>query len=289
MTCLFLDGDSLRSGNDDGGTHVAKESVVDDTADGLDVFGHLSCVLDGFLEVEVDNVVSIVGDGDFVSVGLVAGGGSHSEDGFASRAGFEGGNLSHGVFVAERCDLNGNGESGSQSIAQLGFVDDDDEFVGHDFDHLLSKKSTASSLDKVQVGVNLVGSIDSNIQLRVGVEGDKRDIEAFGLFLGADRSGNADNIFQLSGFQELSDALDGEVCGGTSSKTDNHSTSDVVIDGLVADLFLEFVLRNGRHTKSRLETCVCSKCHRGKCVDTRKRKESGGNDAHDVKNRSGDV
>ena len=97
--------------------------MVDDTAHVLDIGGHLSGILDGFLEVKIDNVVSVVGDGNFVPVGLVAAGGSHSEDGLAAGAGIEGSDLSHGVLVAEGGDLDGNGESGSQSIAELGFID----------------------------------------------------------------------------------------------------------------------------------------------------------------------
>ena len=120
--CLFLDRDSVGSSNDDGSAHVAEKSVVDNTANGLDVFGHLSGILDCLFEVKIDNVVSVVGDGNFVSVNLVVGGGSHAKNRLASLASWEGGNFSHGVFVAERSDLDGNRESRSQSIGQLGFV-----------------------------------------------------------------------------------------------------------------------------------------------------------------------
>ena len=113
IACLFLDRDSVGSSNDNSRAHVTEESVVNNTAHRLDVFRHLSCILDCLFEVKIDNVISVVGDSNFVSVRLVAGRGSHSEDGFASVAGFEGGNFSHGVFVAEGSDLNGNWESRS--------------------------------------------------------------------------------------------------------------------------------------------------------------------------------
>lgn len=121
-TCLFLDGDSVGSGNDDGRAHVAEESVVDNTANSLDVFGHLSGILDWFFKVKIDNVVSVVGDSDFVSIVLVVGGGSHSEDGLASLARRKGSNFPHGVLVAEGGDFDGDGESRSQAVAQLGLV-----------------------------------------------------------------------------------------------------------------------------------------------------------------------
>mmetsp|Transcript_14234 Transcript_14234/g.29724 ORF Transcript_14234/g.29724 Transcript_14234/m.29724 type:complete len:269 (+) Transcript_14234:1881-2687(+) len=267
MACsLFLNGDSVLSGDDDGRAHVAEESVVDNSAYGLDVFGHLSGILDGFFEVKIDDVVSVVGDGNFVSIGLIAGGGSHSEDGLASVAGFEGGNFPHGVLVAERSDLNGDGESGSESVAQLGVVDDDDEFIGHDFDHLFSKKSTATSLDKVQVGVNLIGSINSNIQLGVRIEGDKGNVKAQSLFLGAFGCRDGNNISEFSRFQKVSHPFDGEVCGGTSSKADDHTGLDVIVNGLVADLFLKFVLGSGHVESSGLDAGMGSKRNWGKGV-----------------------
>lgn len=126
----------------------------------------------------------------------------------------------------------------------------DDEFVGHDFDHFFSKQSTASSLDKVQVRIDLIGSVNCNIQLRVGVEGDERNVEAQGLFLGTFRGRDGNDIFEFSGFQKISNPFNGVVCRGTSSEANDHATLDVVIDGLVTDLFLEFLLRCD-HSESR--------------------------------------
>jgi hypothetical protein len=82
--CLFLNGDSVRSRDDNSRAHVTEEPVVNNTAYRLDVFRHLSCILDCLFEVKINNVISVVGDSNFVSVRLVAGRGSHSEDWFAS-------------------------------------------------------------------------------------------------------------------------------------------------------------------------------------------------------------
>merc|ERR1712176_903012 len=137
--------------------------MVDHTAYGLDICCHLSCILDWLFKMKINNVVSVVGDGDLISIRLVAGRRSHSEDGLASTARFEGGNFSHGVLVAERGDFDRNRESRSQSVAQLGFVNNDDEFVCHDLDHFFSKQSTATSLDKIQIRIDLIGSVNCNI------------------------------------------------------------------------------------------------------------------------------
>ena len=113
----------------------------------------------------------------------------------------------------------------------------DDEFIGHDFDHFFSKQSTTASLDKVQGGVDLVGSVNGNIQLRVGVEGHERNVEAQSLFLGSLGGRDGNDIGKFSGFQEISHPFDGKVGGGTSSEADDHAALDIVIDGLVTDLF----------------------------------------------------
>ena len=96
--------------------------MVDNTANSLDVCGHLSSILDGFIKVKINNVISIVGDSDFVSIRLVGGRGPHSEDWFASSARFETRNFSHRVLVTEGSDLDRDRKSRSQSVAQLRFI-----------------------------------------------------------------------------------------------------------------------------------------------------------------------
>lgn len=96
--------------------------MVNDTANILKVRSHLSGVLDGCFEVKVDNVVPIVGYSDLVTIGRVAGGRSHSENGIAPFARGQASNLSHGVFMAERSDFDRNRETRSKSVCKLGLV-----------------------------------------------------------------------------------------------------------------------------------------------------------------------
>lgn len=70
---LFLDANTVRSSNDDGGRHVAEETVVDNAAHILQISSHLPYVLDGSIEMKIDNVVSIIGDGNFITVGFIGG------------------------------------------------------------------------------------------------------------------------------------------------------------------------------------------------------------------------
>ena len=126
-------------------------------------------------------------------------------------------------------------------ISEL-MLTNNNELLRHDFDHFLSQKSATATLDKVQVRVNFVSSIDSNIQVRVGVKGNQWDAKALRLFLSANRSGDADNVLQFSRLQLLSNSFDSEVSSGASSKSNDHATLDVVIDGLVSDFLLQFVL-----------------------------------------------
>ena len=118
----------------------------------------------------------------------------------------------------------------------------DNELVGADLDHLLAEESAAAALDKVEVGVDLVGTIDGDIELGVRVEGDEGDVEALGLLLGPDGGGDADDVLELAGLEELADALDGVVGGAAGAESDDHAGLDVVVDGLVAHHLLELVL-----------------------------------------------
>lgn len=219
--------------------------MVDNSNGSLDLLCHLDSILDGLLEVQIDNVISIVGDGNLISIILVVGAGSHTEDGVASSNRGESRDGAEGVFVAEGRDLDGDGEARSESVAEFGFIDDDDEFVRADLDHLFAEEGSASALDEVEVGVDLIRAIDGHVELGVRVEGDEGDAELLGLLLGADRGGDGNDVFELAGLEELAEALDGEVGGGARSEPHDHAGLDVVVDGFVSYLLLELVLGDG--------------------------------------------
>ena len=119
--CL-LDGDTIGSSNDNSGGEAAEKSMVHNADGVLDLLCHLHSILDGLLEVQVDDVVAIVGDGDLITVGDVGGGAAHSEDGLAALARGEGSDGAHGVLVAEGGDLHGDGEARAKAVGQLRLV-----------------------------------------------------------------------------------------------------------------------------------------------------------------------
>jgi hypothetical protein len=119
----FPDRNSLRSGNNDSRGQTAKETMVYNTADILQIGSHFSCVLNGGLKVKVDNVVAIVSDGNFISIDFVGRTGSHAKDGLASGARVESRDDAHGVLVAKGSDFDGDGETRAQAIGKLGLVD----------------------------------------------------------------------------------------------------------------------------------------------------------------------
>ena len=63
----------------------------------------------------------------------------------------------------------------------LGCVGDDDHALGGHGHDLLAQQRTAAALDEAQVGVDLVGAIDRQIEERLVVERGERDAQALGL------------------------------------------------------------------------------------------------------------
>jgi hypothetical protein len=129
----LLDRNSVRSSNDNSSGNIAEKSVVNNTTDVLDIFGHLSWVLDASFEVEVDNVVAIVCHGDLITIGLVAGRRSHSENSVASLARWQSSDLSHSVFMAERSDFYRDWEARSKCVRKFGFVNCSSKSKASDF------------------------------------------------------------------------------------------------------------------------------------------------------------
>lgn len=89
----------------------------------LKLVGHLWWVGNGFGEMKIDNVVTIVCHSNFITIGFVGGRRSHSKDRLAlSLAGGKIPYLAHGVFVAKGGDFHGNWESRTKTITDLRFV-----------------------------------------------------------------------------------------------------------------------------------------------------------------------
>ena len=130
-------------------------------------------VLDRALEVEVDDVVAVVGDVGLFPVGSLA------ELGLAA---FHLGELGQPLQVelpAELHDLHGHRVLGApEARDQLGLVDDADKLVRDELDHLLAQEGASAALDEVELRVDLVGAVDGEVEARDGVEGGEGDVEA---------------------------------------------------------------------------------------------------------------
>ena len=71
--------------------------------------------------------------------------------------------------TTEGNDFHGNGEKSAELRGEFGFIDNDDLAFGCLGHNLLVKEGSASALDEIQSGINLVGSIDGEIDaLRAG-------------------------------------------------------------------------------------------------------------------------
>merc|ERR1712183_775277 len=110
--------DTIRASDDAGSRHAHKETMLNnaDSVDELLTSGHR--VLDPLLELEVHDVVPVVGNGNLVAIDLVVRHISNPELRLATSQGWELSDLSHSMLMAEWDDLNVDWESGSQPIAE---------------------------------------------------------------------------------------------------------------------------------------------------------------------------
>ena len=122
---LRTDFADVRIGADQGDGGQAQEQAGLDDAGTFGRGLHLAGALDAVGEVAVVDEVAVVGDEDHARAG-------HAELGLCAEAAEE---VFLG-FVAELCDLDGQGGLGAQCGDRLAFVGDDDEFfrvLGDDF------------------------------------------------------------------------------------------------------------------------------------------------------------
>ena len=73
------------------------------------------------------------------------------------------------------------------------------------------------------------------------VEDGERDAEREGLLLGPLGGGNADDVSELAGLQEVAELGDDEGGGGAGAEAEDHAALDIV-DGLICSELLEVVL-----------------------------------------------
>mmetsp|Transcript_110554 Transcript_110554/g.191615 ORF Transcript_110554/g.191615 Transcript_110554/m.191615 type:complete len:379 (+) Transcript_110554:873-2009(+) len=218
--------------------------MVNNTNSVLQLRSSCRGICNALLEVKVNDVVTIVSHSNVVTILDVGGGGSHAQDSLlqvgSNRR--EACNDTHGVLMAEGSDLHRQRETRAQTLAELGFVDDADEFVAHNFHHLLPQQSTTTTLHQIPVGVHLVSAIDGNIDVGLLVQRAQRDAKCLSLLFSPNRSRDADDVLQLALLVQLADTLHSESSSGASSQTDDHAGLAVVIHCLVTNHLLQLIL-----------------------------------------------
>mmetsp|Transcript_137350 Transcript_137350/g.347978 ORF Transcript_137350/g.347978 Transcript_137350/m.347978 type:complete len:213 (+) Transcript_137350:63-701(+) len=164
-TSWLHDTDAVLASDDAGRRHAREETVVNDAHGGLQLLPRSHRVLDGLCELQVHNVVPVVRDCRLVSVRLVVGHIAQAQHWLATGKRRELGDLAHRVLMAEGHDLHRHWEAGPKAIANLGLIDNHDELFRAHLHDLLAEQSATSTLDQVQRGVHLVGTIDRHIQV----------------------------------------------------------------------------------------------------------------------------
>lgn len=79
----------------------------------------------------------------------------------------------------------------------------------------------------------------------VDVKGGERNIERGGLFVGAFRGGDTDDVGQLAGGEEFTELGDDEGRCGAGAEAEDHAAADV-LHGLIGGELLEVVLGEDR-------------------------------------------
>mmetsp|Transcript_28636 Transcript_28636/g.41000 ORF Transcript_28636/g.41000 Transcript_28636/m.41000 type:complete len:148 (+) Transcript_28636:390-833(+) len=78
-----LDAYPILTSDNDSSCHATKQTMIYNSYYILDFGCHLNRILDRAIEMQVNNVVAIVSNGNIISVDLVVGGGPHTKNGLA--------------------------------------------------------------------------------------------------------------------------------------------------------------------------------------------------------------
>ncbi|GAB2287418.1 hypothetical protein Dimus_021795 [Dionaea muscipula] len=233
---LGLDSDSGRPSNDDLARHVQEQAMFDHPLQRRYLLPGGECVLDRRLKVQINDVIRVIGH---IWLSIIT-----LQPQFSLTAQFLEDLLQppQVVLPAELNHLDRHSKAAAaEPINELGLIDDDHELITGSFDHLLPEEGAATALDEVEVRVDLIGAIYCEVNAGVFVEDGERDAEGCGLLSGALGGGDADDVGDLAGGEEVANAGDGEGGGGAGSEAENHAGFDGV-DGFLGGKFLEVVL-----------------------------------------------
>ena len=247
---LVLDFNARFAGNDDRGGHVQEQSMLDDAFESGDFSASSEGIPNWSLEIQIHNVIGVIGNVGFTRF-------IQSQFGVASFFLKELLEAIQIVLPAELNHLHRHGEAAAtEAVHELRVVDDDNELIGSGLHHLLAEEGTAAAFDKIEVGIDLVGAVDGEIEAGIVVEDREGDAEGAGLLLRALGGGDADDVGELAGGEERAELGDDEGGGGAGAEAKDHAALDG-LDCLVGCESLEVVLGEGNGADGEtMRTCA---------------------------------
>mmetsp|Transcript_910 Transcript_910/g.2176 ORF Transcript_910/g.2176 Transcript_910/m.2176 type:complete len:348 (+) Transcript_910:90-1133(+) len=235
----LLQNHALAGGDDADIDHVQEQTMIDDALKPDDGSRSSLGILDGILKVEVYNVVAVVRHIRLVSL--------HTQLGLAPCNFREVCNALQVVLPAELNDLHRHCQfAATKPINKLAVIDNADKLFGGHLYHLLTKQGSTAALHNIKVGVNLIRAIDGHIKLWLLIKCRKRDSTTLRLLVCSNRSWDRDNVLKLPTVQKIGEAVHCEGCCRAGTKTNNHSTLNV-LHSLPCCFLLKFVLALCRH------------------------------------------
>mmetsp|Transcript_12364 Transcript_12364/g.24853 ORF Transcript_12364/g.24853 Transcript_12364/m.24853 type:complete len:223 (+) Transcript_12364:154-822(+) len=208
--------------------------MVNNSLQGHDCLCSCVRVLDRSLEIQINDIIRVVGNIRSISI--------HSQASFATSNFWKSCNAAQCVLVAELHNLNWHGIlAPSEPVYKLGLIHNAHKFIGCHLDHLLAKKSASTSLDNIQLWVNLIRTINGNIKLWLLIQRRQGNAQRFRLFISTNRRWYSHNILQFPRFEKRANAIDSKGSRGTCTQSHNHAALHI-LDSLPCSLLLQFIL-----------------------------------------------
>src|SRR6266566_897940 len=130
-----------------------------------------------------------------------------------------------GRLPAERMDLDGHGGLRPEARDELRLVDDHDEPLRRGRDYLLTEPRAPEALDQVELRVDLVGAVDTQVHGGPFLERRERDPQLLRHVRGRERRRHALQVHALP--DEPGDALQEEPRGRAGPEPEDHPRLDV--------------------------------------------------------------
>ena len=90
-------------------------------------------------------------------------------------------------------------------------------------DDLLAQMGAATAFDEIEFGIDFIGAVNGDIDVRMLGEGRQRDAEFDGGRFGGERGGHADDASKLAALERKGDAAGGEDGGAAAAEANGHA------------------------------------------------------------------